>query len=244
MEKIKRILRKLQESDLFWKAILIVLGFGFIAAVALLLILSFSAKRMLPEGNFQRHKAENLVSGFGSERALANILEVGRPVRMLPVTPRSVPMNFPVFFESFGADQCASSEGFLVTLTPGEGSIVIFCDYSLCSKEICQPHRFIPFKIRVGKEPGHQLEQPKPSGFGTLSFEGLSMLRTQLTIPKHFVGMNRPRFADSPERGMRHNLMMTAPRPEGILVASNPTDEGRIGTGRNTWRGLDEKSIN
>jgi hypothetical protein len=45
--------------------------------------------------------------------------------------------------------------------------------------------------------------------------------------------------------GMRHNLMMTLPFGDrGVLVASNPTDEGRIGTGRNTWRGLDEKSIN
>jgi hypothetical protein len=43
------------------------------------------------------------------------------------------------------------------------------------------------------------------------------------------------RFIRGHRRGtIRSNVMTPAPQSFGVLVASEPTDEGRIGTGRNT----------
>jgi hypothetical protein len=41
-------------------------------------------------------------------------------------------------------------------------------------------------------------------------------------------------IGDPDEETVRSNVMTPAPESTGVLVALNPTDEGRIGTGRNT----------
>jgi hypothetical protein len=169
------------------------------------------------------------------ENTLDSILEIVCPVGMVRVAPSGSPASEASFFvcssRSFGADQCASSEGFLVTFTPGWWRIVIFCDYPRLSEDLRKSFHF----SQIGLRPLLELD-----GSGV----GASQLRTRnLREPEMGYGANRGddnSIINLLEIGVRHNLMMTSPPTLGILVALKPTDEGRIGTGRNTLRKNDE----
>jgi hypothetical protein len=165
---------------------------------------------------------------FGED--LAYIFQVIREIGMNPVSSPGVP-GLPPFFWSFGADHCASSEGFLVTFTP-EGTKVIFCGYSLISEYFLNCLHFFDGRQSIqGRTRADHLAtndssqaNRKISGeFGTRFRQEWQYCRTRGDMALGVI----------PRERMRHNLMMTNP-PRCILVALNPTDEGRIGTGRNT----------
>jgi len=179
---------------------------------------------------------------------LAHIFEVGGPVGMDPVGNPAVPSCEPFFVSSlwsFGADQCASSEGFLVTFTP-RGVEVIFCDYPVLAENCVESFHFWQtlkgtFLSSAYSQSGgdaiqdvvnYQVNEPDRhlrSLVAALPLGGTTQEKPKM-ISLHF----------SLARRVRHNLMMTT--PQGILVALNPTDEGRIGTGRNTLRSYDESN--
>jgi hypothetical protein len=161
------------------------------------------------------------------------ILQIRGPIGVDSVGPAVVPLPILVCFPwSFGADQCASSEGFLVTFTPGGRDIVIECDYSL------PPARW--------KEFFHfDFSERTPDPMGNLQYtrecESKPIDQTFWVLLSHpdSTRVVRPQSSEglrpSVQGGeIRHNLMMTVPLLQGILVALKPTDEGRIGTGRNT----------
>jgi len=188
------------------------------------------------------------------KNTLESILEVLSKVGMLMIGLSAVPGSEPFLFSfswSFGADQCASSEGFLVTFTP-RGVEVIFCDYELFSEYQPQSsHRFIPFTIREEtlKLRGFILDPVRCFAVDrrVLPQEGNAPVSNEVTsagtstypavsgqLPPN-EGLNRNGdFGRYQGEALRHNLMMTT--PQGILVALIPTDEGRIGTGRNTLK--------
>lgn len=144
---------------------------------------------------------------------------------------------------SFGPLPGPSSEGFLDTFTPGKGSIVIFCDYSFSSED-CSEDGFIHIlqvtaeKLQSGRvnfqEHAYQSEEREVPTSQSFSIVGVPE-ETQVPRGSSSTELNLRRIQSKEPsfgRRMRHNLMMTAPR--GILVAENPTEDGRIGTGRNT----------
>jgi hypothetical protein len=159
---------------------------------------------------------------------LANILQVVRPIRMYFVASYSVPLSRSVRFLAPALAPLSEASGVsTVPLSAG----VIFCDYPESSREL---HRFIPFTIRVGHE-------RKGVTFGVIRSKDLMPSLFSGDVPKVLNpdtwleakngGMNRLLFPGSPQ--VRPNLMMTAQRA-GILVASKPTDEGALGSTRNT----------
>jgi hypothetical protein len=162
------------------------------------------------------------------ENTLLNILEIRAPIGMFPVRPSVVPLPVPVSSRSFGADQCASSEGFLVTFTPERG-VVIFCDYSCFSEYFIQIHSFEWKTVYPRSRPS------LPSSANQRLEKRVPVCAKNGSTAKHSYDTSEVQG-----RRMRHNLMMTT-TSLGILVASEPTDEGRIGTGRNTER-YDERS--
>jgi len=206
---------------------------------------------LIPQRNMQNAK---------KLKHLAHIFEIRRKVGMNFITPSVIPFIveslFVPLFRSFGADQCASSEGFLVTFTPGSSfsldSEVIFCDYPY-SWEDFSDHRFIPFEI-IKRNPtvGSMHEILVPSGWDTGITQYLypggdasfiaSTDRSGAPIETRRLNL---RFETLQRDLVHHNLMMTESvvgSSLGILVALKPTDEGRIGTGRNTKkRKYDEK---
>jgi hypothetical protein len=162
--------------------------------------------------------------------ALDDIFQVTSEIRMNSVVPPLVPDHNPIS-RSFGADQCASSEGFLVTFTP-EGTKVIFCGYSLISEYFLECLHFFDGRQSIqGRTRADHLTTNDSSQtyrkicseFGTRFRQEWQYCRTRGDMALGVI----------PRERMRHNLMMTNP-PRCILVASKPTDEGRIGTGRNT----------
>jgi len=165
-----------------------------------------------------------------------NILQILTPVGMYFVTSLSVP-----FFGSFGADQCASSEGFLVTLTPGfedseDSSLSLnFSSGHLCSPGMCfitSPSYFD--RLRSSLRRGGKAESCSPEKGVQHTAEPLRGKTSEI------VGGFGKRLNTSPSRRREdlegfidRDVMNPGPRTPGILVALNPTDEGRIGTGRN-----------
>jgi len=179
---------------------------------------------------------------------LKDIFEVSCPVGVFPVAPSAVPGYEPLFGSflwSFGADQCASSEGFLVTFTP-RGVEVIFCDYSFGSKDFFESFHFLktlkgtPSAFAYSRSGGQAildvsgLQAGEPDRLGAVG----GNCKQRQEPPREYQDMISRSFPLYP--WMRHNLMMTT--PQGILVALNPTDEGRIGTGRNTLKSSDESN--
>jgi len=150
------------------------------------------------------------------EEPLVYILEVVTPIGVEVVTPSCVPL-----FWSFGADQCASSEGFLVSLTPGTTEDSTFpLDFSSGHSIIESPDN--------GEVRGSLFVDPArlKDGFPSIilpSWRGQETDRSFLSAGT--------RLTNDLE-GSNWRCVMN-PGSQGILVASNPTDEGRIGTGRN-----------
>jgi hypothetical protein len=153
------------------------------------------------------------------------ILEVFTPVGMLLVRSSCVPG-----FGSFGADQCASSEGFLVTFTPGarEKSGLDFhfflensrngFHFKMNQIEPTQTHP--PGKVCGGENLDVGFFQKKPNQIVvltafTLGDGPVESRRGHLILISHL-------------RGSREKvvfLSVMTPGPQGVLVASKPTDE-------------------
>ena len=138
--------------------------------------------------------------------SLGRISQVSGPVGVLPVAFPGVPVDNPVssIHRSFGAGQCASSEGFLATFTPlrarcGE---VVF-SYPCSSSWIV----FIHIPPQAGpREPRRR----KP-------------LRSPGRPPEGKRGDTIPPWMNE----VRNNAMTSAPLTSegGVLVALKPTDE-------------------
>jgi hypothetical protein len=135
---------------------------------------------------------------------------------------------------SFGPLPGPSSEGFLDTFTPGKGSIVIFCDYSLRSEYVLNSHRFILFESMPttsatrGFTYSPVRSWPQPSTKKVWFRErvlGLLAYPARRGTGGRLVNLNQLGVRFTPRSGMRHNLMMTAPPTLGILESLNPTDE-------------------
>jgi len=170
-----------------------------------------------------------LIRSLSKIGILSNITEISAEVRVLSITAPSVP-----FFGSFGADQCASSEGFLVTFTP-EGKDSEESTFSLdfssgYSFEDCFIH--IPGSSRCRGPLTHKRKPERRLPLG-------STIRRLLQL------WRKNRDSGVPERGehilsendlegsFRICVMIPGPTPWVVLEAENPTDDGRIGTDRN-----------
>jgi hypothetical protein len=169
---------------------------------------------------------------FCSEIRNLSISEIIREVGMYFETSFSVP-GYLSIFKDFGADQCASSEGFLVTFIPRRGCGEVIFSYSFSSDVIQIQRRCLvtPAGPEASSEPGYQ------SVTNSLPREGfISIVPVPRELLKVPMGNQSPsRFIRGHrEETMRSNVMTPAPQSFGVLVASEPTDEGRIGTGRNT----------
>jgi len=197
---------------------------------------------------------------------LVYILKVVCPVGMFLVAPLEIPVLRPISLlspRSFGADQCASSEGFLVTFTPpfrvrtSEESIL---DLGFLSEDSRSTSHFkmnqrslrqalancwtsggsnpgrrqssgFPQELRSASNQIGLLDEPQPVSGPRSSF------RDHLIVRKYIIGpQGSPFFL---------NVMIPGffPGRVGIMVALNPSDEGRIGTGRNPTRGNDETVV-
>lgn len=182
---------------------------------------------------------------------LIDILEISSPIGVFLVTSSTIPLpplslflfcSF-LFIRSFGAGHCApSSEGFLATFTPAlrRGAGVVDFDYRQFSQEFSKGSFHFDFRKR----------DPIRRGFTfTPVHRDWVISYTNNFYPGWYAsefaypGCRGPSIpiewiepVEAPEEvAVRLNLMTTAPSlGAGILVALNPTDEGRIGTGRNT----------
>ena len=172
-----------------------------------------------------RKQENNLGKHFGYTKCLyvkylRCIPEIIGEIGVFPVTFPGVPTPEPISlftFGSFGADQCSSSVGFLVTYTPRDWRIVICCGYSLFSEDLSNVshngRQSIQGRCRSIATPEKEVERPR--------------------IRQEWQYCRSGGTEDDPsEIGIHLNLMMTSPEPEGFLVAIEPTDDGRIGTVR------------
>jgi len=176
------------------------------------------------------------------EKTLLYILEISCPVGMFVEGPFGIPPSKPLSWSSslwsFDADQCVSSEGFLVTFTPAsvEGSGEVIFSYPFYSKlNSLKIHFFNGRQSIQGRRRRAILNDLISQRVLPVSAKNGSTAEVEV----NFFG-----FRAQGEL-VRSNVMTPAPKDTeaGILVASNPTDEDRIGTGRNTWRSLYEKSV-
>ena len=159
------------------------------------------------------------------ENTLYRILKISAPVGMSSESfsgiPSWVALSFSFLFQDFGADQCASSEGFSVTFIPGSG--VISFDYPFFSEYRLNCSHFFNRKTVYPRS--------KPSERNLVRLHQEWQYCRMIDEKQSF---------DAQEIWVRLNLMMTA--PSGVLVALIPTDEGRIGTGRNTKKQKKDES--
>jgi len=121
-------------------------------------------------------------------------------------------------FWDFGAGQCASSDGFWATIIPGKRSGEVIFTYSLTLKSMLL-HDWID-------------DMRGRSRSGRMSSKELS------STPRFRQERHRPivEATRTLKEEMRFNVMTPAPDSLGVLVATEPTDDGRIGTDRNTER--------
>jgi hypothetical protein len=169
---------------------------------------------------------------------------------MMPIREAFVPLSVLIAFRSFGADQCASSEGFLVTFTPETRRIRIFpLDFlsEYLSEVHCFHHCFFENKEqRKNSSRAVQSYTTMPtrvSDFGRETF--LADLYSERPVSVGIVPMGSSSTESFIENfdvartqdwylGEVLGIDLMNPGSLGILVALKPTDEGRIGTGRNT----------
>jgi len=183
------------------------------------------------------------------ENTLANILEISCPVGMKlecnPGIPGREASLFGSSLRSFGADQCASSEGLKVTLTP-----IPVRGFKLARRLFSEDpgyvHRFIPFTIPQGTTQKTQVVNPNgrvsdSKEFETqtsenLPFGGRPAWGPQCDNPRAVEDRTEHFSLGSHGDRCRKDLMNPVEESVGFLVALNPTDEGRIGTGRKPLR--------
>jgi len=119
-------------------------------------------------------------------------------------------------FWDFGAGQCASSDGFWATIIPGmrSGEVIFSYSFSLKSMLLHDGQNDMRGRSRSGR---------------LSSKEEVSTPRFRQERHRSNVGATRTH-----RERIRINVMTPAPSPLGVLVATEPTDDGRIGTDRNT----------
>jgi len=138
---VNRILRKLEYLEgrfakiLFWFALLQFAILGIILAIFirnLLKDLHAARAKLYTQYTTSTTRAEHPSREYlekSLKNTLLDILEISSPVRMFVIGPSGVPCSkrpFSFLSWRFGADQCASSDGFLVTITPGSRRIQVF----------------------------------------------------------------------------------------------------------------------
>jgi hypothetical protein len=167
-------------------------------------------------------------------------LEVIRPVWVDPVTTSPIPLYFGVSTRT----SASSSEGFLVTFTPGSRRIQ-FSPWDFFSEYVIKGSFHFDFFERNlltlgiypigGTPPGFNLIPIRSSWRNTLPFGLILAWRTS----------DRDRVDRTPNayRGEDPRSDLMNPGLRGILVALNPTDEGRIGTGRNTPKSITDEGF-
>ena len=137
----------------------------------------------------------------------------------------------------FGAYQCASSDGFLVTIIPNRGCGEVIFSYPFSSgKGVIQIR---PPDGETPAGPGRVVGTWTPSPYSrTNTLSSILIVSVPSSPPTVPMGSSiagsltrRHRF---PRRTVRSNVMTPAPHCFGVLEALIPTDEGRIGNGRNT----------
>jgi hypothetical protein len=232
IERIMKVLAVLAVLNTLW---LLVIWFWF----------QYPLKGLSPNIKLLAPKSSNSAFLPSSSKYLLDILEIICPVGMLSVTHPGVPLAEAVSelsTWSFGADHCASSEGFLVTFTPTPGGFLIENEAWRIFSAYCFCEGFIQIRPPSGCSPTDKAKYPS-----TVTCRNTSLPREVVrgggNTGKQGPEVSNPRresYSKNPERNIRRELMILAPETvrflqgEGILVALNPTDEGRIGTGRNT----------
>lgn len=196
---------------------------------------------------------------------LLHILQIVAEVRVNVVGPSTQRIHLSVtsFFVSFGADQCASSEGFLVTFTLGgepleecftSSSVVVLFHERIVKQDVAEvlQRSFGD----AGNRTEHQSGLPKwfvdtgekrwlvpplfypvrtQPTYASTGDEGRCSPRTHKISDTPLVTARPFCERDATRERGEHILSRMVPSLE-ILVALNPTDEGRIGTGRNLQR--------
>jgi len=159
---------------------------------------------------------------------LSRIFEIIRPVKVYSVGSPLVPL-----FWSFGAYQAPSSEGFLVSFTPGGDRRNLFFSFCFLSE--------YPRKVHFSNqrnEPSAHSEPPtgeKPCTNRKLT-NAIAVTRTPSRSHRaDWTTRSDSRLNQTRVLGEAGgiDLMIPCPRP-GILGALNPTDESRPGNDRNT----------
>lgn len=127
---------------------------------------------------------------------------------------------------SFDADQCVSSEGFSVAFTPGFGEGVAEDSFLLILfLRFCSLHRKTP---NNGTERRHQLGSEQG---GSLNLCLYSPRCVAPAIEGRYSGETKELGVEIQVEAM--NPVHSLTRTWVILVTLKPTDEDRIGTGRN-----------
>jgi len=189
------------------------------------------------EVEVEKSKEGKEVQNTFFENTLVGIFQIIGKVGMLVVTDPGEPLSKAPFFVlwNFGADQCASSEGFLVTFIPrAQGGFKFFLGFN--PRERWERIHFVrilpearrlagiyPVLVRCSSSPS-TLKDREVTSAGTRAYPALGERQRR--------SGKRIRTPPPLEENLGKDLMN--PRAQGVLVALNPTDEGRIGTGRNT----------
>jgi len=262
MESLKKVTRRI----ILIGIMLNLIEMGLISWLILHLFAPFGVNRKMGRGKQLEKKpfSFRVCKKPKQENTLVNILEVVREVGMDSESFLPIPLSKSFFGSSlwsFGADQCASSEGFLVTLTPGG------------SQSSVRIHVLpMDFLLEDSRKGSHFDRQPKENRNGILTLPGgqhanldvgnVRKEKSFLILPNQRGCVEAPVRESyhpvtsggdqslNPVRGplrriLRRNVMNPADKgfPRGFLVALNPTDEGRIGTGRKPLRSSDEGNL-
>jgi len=182
---------------------------------------------------------------------LATKSKVVCPIRVSPMCYFRIPTR-ESFFRRFGADQCASSEGFLVTFTPGSrsrsrknlflnledslGDSLGGVHFSRTPKYLCALLRTL--ERRPPSNPGRR--QCRKSSYFFFHVEPERLREGSHRSAERRGSVRKYPECDTTEElpgGLRFRDLMIPDSKTlslGILVTLKPTDEGRIGNGRNT----------
>jgi hypothetical protein len=167
---------------------------------------------------------------------LKYILKVSSPVRVFLIGSSSVP----TLEGSFGPTPRSSSEGFLGSFTPGEGSVVVLFDYGFFPEYFCNGVIQIP--LRGGETPAGQGWYRGPCAPALTGITpGETIVRGPGFFPESRWEAPTPRKdirrlqRRIPGEALRLEVMTTGSPFRGILVPLKPTDEA-LEEGRNTKR--------
>jgi len=173
--------------------------------------------------------------------ALVHILQIVCKVWVFVITASSVPFDFSVPI-SFGTYPGVSA-GEIFELT-ASGAEVIFCDYSFALDPV-----FVDYFIHIPQVTAEKLQsgraylyepayQVNPLRVLTLTNQPIVGVQKSTQVPRGSSSTELRLCGITPRTrslraGMRHNLMMTAPR---VWSTDKITDEGSFGKSRNPRR--------